>query len=158
MRKYKLLQGPSLILLIGSLASAQQPRPQPPPQMPGGGGDVFRDEIIANERARLDALKSGNPAALADSISDDAIFVDQQGRATKPEVAKNYAALQLKDYTVADLRFVPVSADGGLVSYTLDATGTRNGSDFTRRLYVSSVWVRSGRQWVCVFNQQTPAR
>ena len=75
MRKYKLLQGPSLILLIGSLASAQQPRPQPPPQMPGGGGDVFRDEIIANERARLNALKSGNPAALADSISDDAIFV-----------------------------------------------------------------------------------
>ena len=64
----------------------------------------------------------------------------------------------MKDYTVADLRFVPVSADGGLVSYTLDATGTRNGSDFTRRLYVSSVWVRSGRQWVCVFNQQTPAR
>ena len=158
MRKYKLLQGPSLILLIGSLASAQQPRPQPPPQMPGGGGDVFRDEIIANERARLDALKSGNPAALADSISDDAIFVDQQGRATKPDIAKNYAALRLKDYTIADLRFVPVSADGGLVSYTLDATGTRNGNDFTRRLYVSSVWVRSGRQWVCVFNQQTPAR
>jgi len=150
--------GIALIFLMGSLAPAQQPRPQPPPQMPAGGGDVFRDEIIAHERAGLDALKNGNPAALTGSISDDAIFVDAHGLAGKPEVAKNVADFQLKDYTISDVKFVPVSAEGGLIAYTLAESGVSHGKEFSTRVYVSSVWVRSGRQWVCIFSQETAAR
>lgn len=146
------------LILFASLAAAQQPRPQPPPQMPANGGDVYRDEIIAQERAGLDALKSGNLPAFADATSDDAIFVDPHGLAHKPEAVKNVADLRLTDYTMTDLRFVPVSAEGGVISYTLTEKGTSHGNEFSARAYVSSVWVRSAGKWVCVFSQETPAK
>ena len=142
------------ILLMGALGQPQQPRPP----MPAGGGDVFRDEIVAHERAGLDALKAGDLAAFSEATADDAIFVDSHGLATKPEVAKNVAGFQLKDYTMSGVRFVPVSADGGLIAYTLTESGTSHGKDFSARVYVSSVWLRSGGHWACVFSQETAAR
>jgi len=157
MRGLGVSKGVLPILLYGVLAGAQQPRPQPLPQMPANGGDVYRDEIIAHERTGLDALKSGDVAAFADATTDDAIFVDAHGLATKPQVVKNVSDLRLTDYTMADVRFVPVSAEGGLVSYTLTESGTSHGKQFSARVYVSSVWVRSGRDFVCVFSQETPA-
>jgi ketosteroid isomerase-like protein len=126
--------------------------------MPASGGDVYRDEIIAQERAGLDALKSGNLQAFADATSDDAIFVDPHGLARKPEAVKNVAGFRLTDYSMADLRFVPVSAEGGVLSYTLTEKGTSHGNEFSARAYVSSVWLRSSGKWVCVFSQETPAK
>jgi hypothetical protein len=157
MRGLGVTKGVLLILCCWVLAEAQQPRPQPLPQMPANGGDVYRDEIIAHERAGLEALKSGNVAAFAGATTDDAIFVDAHGLATKPQVVKNVSDLRLTDYSMADVRFVPVSAEGGLVAYTLTESGTSHGKPFSARVYVSSVWVRSGRDFVCVFSQETPA-
>ena len=59
---------------------------------------------------------------------------------------------------MTDLRFVPVSAEGGVISYTLTEQGTSHGAEFSARAYVSSVWVRSAGKWVCVFSQETPAK
>jgi ketosteroid isomerase-like protein len=157
MKGWGVTKGALPILFCGLIAGAQQPRPQPLPQMPANGGDVYRDQIIAHERAALDALKSGDVAAFAAVTTDDGIFVDAHGLATKPQAVKNVSDLRLTDYTMADVRFVPVSAEGGLVAYTLTESGTSQGKPFSARVYVSSVWVHSGRDFVCVFSQETPA-
>ena len=152
----------AVILLSGALGYAQEPRPQRPPPlppMPGNGGDVYRDEIIAREKAGLEAMKTGDLAAFAAATADDALFVDGHGVASKAEVMKHLAGFRLKVYTMSEVRFVPVSADGGLVAYTLTETGTSQGKEFAAKVYVSAVWQRiAGRQWVCVFSQETAAK
>jgi len=138
-------------------------RPEPLPQMPGNGGDVNRDGIIASARAALDALKSGDMDAYGASITDDAVFVDANGIMRKPEVLKSLAGVKVTSYTMSDVRFVPDSSDNGVVSYTLTETGTKDGKPFTAKMYVSSAWEGGGaggggRRFVCVFSQATPAK
>jgi len=144
-------------------AGAQGARPMRPgqqqalPQMPMNGGDVNRDEIVAQERAELEALKSGDVAKLGAALTDDALFVNSNGILRKPEMLKLLGDVKLKDYTMSDVRLVPVSPDNGVVSYTLTESGTRQGKAFSAKLFVSSAWVRNGRQFQCVFHQETMA-
>ena len=49
------------------------------PQMPMNGGDVNRDEIVAQERAGLEARKSGDVAKVGAALTDDAVFVRANG-------------------------------------------------------------------------------
>jgi ketosteroid isomerase-like protein len=143
---------------------ARGARPEPLPQMPGNGGDVNRDALIAAARASLEALKSGDVAGYEAMITDDAVIVGEQGLERKPDLVKRLADFQLKDYTISDVRFVPVSSDNGVVSYTLAESGVDHGKPFTAKVTVSSVWERGGGGgggrggYVCVFEQETPAK
>src|ERR1700689_5190530 len=85
--------------------------------------EALRDQIVAQERAGLDALKTGDLAAFAASTADDAVFVDAQGPASKAEVMQHTAEFRLHDYTMAGVKFVPLSKDSGLIVYTLTESG-----------------------------------
>ena len=49
------------------------------------GADSFRDQIVAQERAELDSLKTGDMTAFANLLADDAVFVDARGADGKAE-------------------------------------------------------------------------
>jgi hypothetical protein len=144
-------------------AAAQGARPMRPgpqealPQMPMNGGDVNRDEIIGHERAELEALKNGDMATVGAALTDDSLFVNSSGILRKPELLKQLGDVKLKEYTMSDVRLVPVSPDNAVVSYTLTESGTRQGKAFSAKMFVSSAWVRNGRQFQCVFRQETVA-
>ena len=130
-------------LLVVALCSAQQ---------------TLRDEIVAQERAGLDALKIGDVPAFAAALPDDAVFVDSHGAAGKDEVVKNVAGFRLTDYTMSDVRFVLLSPDSGLIVYQLAETGTSHGKEFTAKVHVSSIWARRAGKWKCLFSQETAAK
>lgn len=115
-------------------------------------------KIVAKEREELDALKSGDHKAFADLLADDATFLDSHGHGTKAEVVEHTADLRLLEYTVEDVRFVPLSAKSGLIAYKLMEKGTSGGKEFTAHSYASAVWAERGGKWVCLFSQETPAR
>jgi len=140
-----------LLLLAGIPAYAQSPRT-------ASARDALRDEIIAQERAELDSLKTGDMATFAGFLADDAVFVDDHGPADKPVIVKNTAEFRLKDYTMTDIRFVALSADSGLIAYRISETGSSHGKEFTAKVIVSALWVRRGGKWVCVFSQETAAK
>jgi uncharacterized protein (TIGR02246 family) len=140
-----------LALLTVGLGSAQQDAPK-------GSTDALKDEILAQERAGLDALKSGDLAAFANSTADDAVFVDAAGPAGKEQVMKNVAGFRLSDYSITDVQFVALSADSGLIVYRVTETGASHGREFTAKVIVSSLWVRRGGKWQCAFSQETAAR
>ncbi len=119
---------------------------------------ALRDQIAAQERAELDALKSGDIPAFGAFIAEDAIFADASGAANKAEVVKNIANMRLTDFAMTDIRFVALSPDSGLIVYRLAESGSSHGKDFTAKVMVSALWARRAGKWVCLFSQETPMK
>lgn len=120
--------------------------------------DALQQEIVAQERAELDSLKTGDIKAFANFLADDAVFVDTQGAAGKAEVVKNTTEFRLHEYTMTDVKFVPVSADSGLIAYRISESGTSHGKEFSAKVNVSALWLKRGGRWLCVFSQETAAK
>jgi ketosteroid isomerase-like protein len=146
----------AMVCLVATFVCAQTPKSAPADASPQP--DPLQEQIVAHERSGLDALKIGDLATFAASTADDAVFVDSHGPASKAEVVEHTAGFHLHDYTMSDVRFVPVSADSGLIVYTLAESGESHGKEFTARVYVSSLWIRRGGKWVCAFSQETGAK
>ena len=134
------------IVLAGALGHAQ------------GHAQELKDQIVAQERGGLEALKTGDIAAFGNTIAEDAVFVDASGPAGKAQVVKNVAGFRLKDFTMTDVKFVQLSADTGLIVYLMDETGTTHGKEFAAKVHVASVWSKRSGRWLCEFSQETAAR
>jgi hypothetical protein len=59
---------------------------------------------------------------------------------------------------MAAVKFIPLSADSGLIVYTLTESGASHGKEFTARVYVSSLWIKRDGKWLCEFSQETGTR
>jgi len=123
-----------------------------------GYAQNMREEIVAQERAGLEALKIGDIGAFGDSMAEDAVFVDSSGPAGKAQVVKNVAGFRLRSFTMTDVRFVALSADTGLIVYMLEESGTTHGKEFSARVHVASVWSKHSGKWLCEFSQETTAK
>jgi hypothetical protein len=117
----------------------------------------LEQQIVAKEREGLEALKSGNLELFGNLTSEDAVFVDSQGPATKAQVMKNVQNFRLVDFSMQDVKFVFISPTSGLISYKATEKGTSHGREFTAVVYVSSVWTLREGKWVCQFSQETAA-
>jgi len=118
----------------------------------------MEQQIVSKERQELDALKTGDLELFGNLTADDAVFVDEHGPASKAQILKNVAGFRITDYSMEDVRFVPISAKSGLISYKISEKGISHGKEFTAQVYVSSVWAERGSKWVCLFSQETPAK
>jgi hypothetical protein len=115
---------PSSLLLAGLVLAgcASQPS-QPPPA-------TLLDQIEGKERQGLEALKTGDLAVFEHSTADEAIFIDPHGLASKAEVMKNVAGFRLLDFSMDNVKLVPVSGNSGLIAYTLTEKGVSHGHEF----------------------------
>jgi len=120
--------------------------------------DSIEQQIVSKEREGLDALKTGDLERFGNLTADEAVMVDAQGPATKAQVLKNVAGFTLTEYSMEDVRFVPVSASTGLITYKITEKGVSHGKEFAAQAYVSSVWTKRGTKWVCLFSQETAVR
>ena len=139
-----------LILVSAAAVHAQQPVQ--------AAGDSFRDQIIAQERAELDALKTGDMTTFSNLVAEDAVFLDSQGPAGKAVIVQHTVEFRLHDYTMSGVQVVPASPDSGLIIYKIDETGTSHGKEFKASVYVSALWVKRGGKWQCAFSQETAAK
>jgi hypothetical protein len=118
----------------------------------------LQQQIVAKEREGLDALKAGNLEQFGNLTADDAVLVDAQGPASKAQVMKNVAGFNLTDYSMEDVRFVPLSAKSGLIVYKITEKGVSHGKEFAAQAYISSIWSDREGKWLCLFSQETAAR
>jgi ketosteroid isomerase-like protein len=125
---------------------------------PSADEEALRQQILSKEREELEAVKRGDSAAFANLIADDAVFVDPRGSAGKAEVVKNTADFKLIEYSMEDIKFVPVSATSGVVAYKLTEKGVAHGHEFSGQVHASALWLQRDGKWVCAFSQETPAR
>jgi ketosteroid isomerase-like protein len=145
--------GVSSALLVGPKATAADPSPAP--ALPDNS---LGQQILAKERAELDALKTGDFNAFGNLIADEAVFVDALGPASKAEVLKHTEGFKLTDYKIEDEKFLPISAETGLISYYVTEKGSSHGKEFTAHVYVSALWTKRANGWVCLFSQETAAK
>ena len=118
----------------------------------------LQEQVVAAERAGLDALKKGDVARFGDLTADEAVFVDDHGPATKAQVLQNVVGFTISDYSMDDVHFVRIAPDTGLISYKLTEKGNSHGRDFTAQVYISSVWTHRAANWLCLFSQETATR
>ena len=146
----KYFSTPIILALIGVFCigiSAQTP-----------AGDLLQQQIVQKEREELDALKNGDTQAFAALLAEEAVFLNSRGPSTKPEVVKHIADFKLLDYSIEDLRFVPVGSRTGLIIYKLTEKIAGQGREFTTQVRVSALWTERDGKWVCLFSQETPAK
>src|SRR5208283_1499806 len=94
----------------------------------------LQQQIVAKERQGLDALNAGNVDLFGDLTAEDAVFVDSQGPASKAQVLKNVAGFRLTEYSMEDVRFVPISPNSGLISYKITEKGISHGKEFAAQV------------------------
>lgn len=146
-----------LLLLAWSRISARPSSSLEVVDLHADQGSLER-QIVAKEREELDALKSGDVNRFADLTADDAVFVDAMGPASKAQVVKNVEGFTLSDYSMDDVRYVPLSSNSGLITYRIHEKGVSHGRPFEAQPYISSIWMKRKGKWVCLFSQETSAR
>ena len=144
------------VLLVGPRAVAIDPSPASP--SPTTEENSLGQQILAQERTGLDALKAGDFTRFGNLIADEGVFVDAQGPASKADVLKHTEGFKLTDYKIEDEKFLPISADTGMISYYITEKGASHGKEFTAHVYVSALWSKRGNDWVCLFSQETGAK
>jgi ketosteroid isomerase-like protein len=122
------------------------------------GENSLERQIVAQEQNGLEALKNGDLGRFGSLTAEEAVFVDEQGPATKAQVLKNVAGFKLTEYSMDDVKFVALSKNTGLISYKSTEKGVSHGEEFATQVYVSSVWTKRGGKWVCLFSQETRVR
>jgi len=120
--------------------------------------ESLQQQIVGKEREELEALKAGDHKAFANLLADEAIFLDPRGHGTKAEVVEHTADFRLLDFTMENVKFVPVGANSGIIAYKLTQKGNAPGHEFTSVAYASALWTKRDGKWVCLFSQETPAR
>jgi len=118
----------------------------------------LKDQIVAKEREELEALKSADYKKFAELIADDAIFLNPGGPGTKAQVVENSSHFKLLDFSMDDIRFLPLTANSGIVIYKLTQKASAGGREFTSVVHASATWVLRDGKWVSIFSQETPAR
>ena len=145
-------------LLPGQAKTAINASQSATAQDSGANMGSLEQQIVSKEREGLEALKVGDIEKFGSLTADDAVLVDAHGPATKAQVLKNVAGFTLTDYSMEDMKFVPIAANTGLISYKITEKGVSHGKEFTAQAYISSIWTERGNKWVCLFSQETVAR
>ena len=135
-------------LLMGNPKTAVAAVQSPPASNARTDQPSMEQQIVAKEREELDSLKAGDLKLFGSLLADDAVFVDAQGPASKAQVVKNVVGFRLSEYSMEDVRFVPISAKAGLITYKIIEKGVSHGKDFAAQAHISAIWAERAGQWV----------
>ena len=144
--------GSAALLAWPRAAAADPPAASPTPTT---AETSLSQQILSKEREELDAQKAGNFKAFENLIADEGVFVNADGPASKAEMLKRTEGIKLLEYGINGVKFLPISADTGLISYYITAKGVSDGKEFNAAVYVSALWKKRGDDWVCLFSQET---
>ena len=123
-----------------------------------GVAGTLEDQVVAQERAELECLKTGDMTTFASLLADDAVFVDARGADGKATVVEHTAAVRLHEYTMSEVKVIPISADSAMIVYKLAQRGSSHGKEFAGEVRASALWVKRSGKWQCVFSQETAAK
>lgn len=135
-------------LTAGLLFASQDQKPSP-----------LLGQLTILEKQILEALKNQNAGTLQSLLRDDYVEIAGPGpqRLSKMEVLKALPRLRITDYSMEDVRLLPLDRDAVLLTYKLTLKVVPGEQEyFANPAYVSSTWVRQETSWLSVFRQWSP--
>ena len=83
-------------------------------------------------------------------------WVGSGGYTTGAEYVRDVVAnVAIARYDLSDFQVVPISEAAGLVSYRARFVGTARGAALDVTIYVSTLWLWQGAEWVAIFSQDS---
>lgn len=114
------------------------------------------DILLALETNVWEATKNRDFATLRKLCAEDYVAILSDGsRLTLAEICLVLPFVEIKRYTLSDVRLVALGPDGAILTYQVDSAGTILGESFEERTRHSSTWVRRAGEWRNIFYQET---
>lgn len=118
---------------------------------------VSQTDIEAKEKQAWDAVKTKNADAFGAMISDDFIYVSDDGIYDKAGTLDGIKKGSTGDAVLSNFKFLPIDADAAAITYDVAWTGTHDGKTETVSMRASSAWAKRGGNWLVVYHQDTVA-
>jgi len=141
------------LLIFGLALASGQTNPAPAAKQL----TPFATQMIANEKALTDAVKSRDVEYLKRTFADDYVEAGSDGQLhDRGEVLGDAYETQLKEYTPYNIEVVALNDSSAVVTYDVIVGMVRYDEEIPRYQRISSVWVKQGEQWRLKFQQSTP--
>jgi hypothetical protein len=163
MRGWHICGGVAVILT--GLALAQQPRASAkaneskPPSAASPQPDV-KDVLESKVKAEWDAFKNRDKKAYGDLLSDDFIAVedDGDGARNKTHTENEVPASNIRNYTIAFFKFIPLVPDAAFVTYEITMEFSPKAAVRYKRVLITEIWIKRDGQWKARHYQETRVR
>jgi hypothetical protein len=118
--------------------------------------DVIRHVTKQEERV-WKAARDRNAKRFGELVPRDAIMIFRGGIVRQPEYLEGMAGRTVGHSEIRDMQgFMPNSKTVILI-YTTERLGSENGRKFPATPVIeSTTWIKRGKQWVAILNQETP--
>ena len=111
------------------------------------------DEVIARQKAVLEAIKKKDYDGFGNMLASDQIYVSSDGVYDKAENIKNVKEVDLTDVTFSDWKVLPLDKDAVVVTYTMTIKGQSKGRAIPSPLRASSALVDRNGKWLEIYHQ-----
>ena len=114
-------------------------------------------KVMQLERQVWKAAKSRNAKAFAKLVPADALMIFQSGIVTQPDYIATMPGRTLEQNRIENLRGYMPNSTTVILTYRTVRAGNYKGKSFPSTPVIeSTVWIRRGKHWVAVLNQETP--
>ena len=143
----------TVCLILLATASAR-----PPKQTPQAGPPA--KALEAKIRKAWEDYKAKNKDAFAAILADDFTEVEEEGNGfgDKKTILDEIDQFQINQYNLHDFKVKPVGADGALVNYLADYSGSYGGQPVDAKTAYGEVWVKRGNDWKLLYAQETKVK
>ena len=120
--------------------------------------EVTETNVIARERQTWEAIKAKSSKGLGSLMTDDYLYVSDDGIFDKQTTTKGVSQNNMKEATLSDFKMVIINEDAAVVTYLVLWQGTRDGKPLVTKVRASSALVKRGGRLLTAYHQDTAAR
>jgi hypothetical protein len=116
-------------------------------------------EIIRLEERVWKVAQERDAVRFAELVPADAVMIFQSGIVTQPEYLATMRERTISRYELRNIRGFMPNATTVVLCYEALRLGEQSGEAFpTNPVIESTTWVKRGKRWVAILNQETPIR
>ena len=141
-----------MLVLTSGVASAQDTNelvPTAPVLYETAPTSALDRLIIANERKLMDYVAKKDKAGFTSMVTPNATGLDAIAGAMKTsDFAAKLDQVSVTAWQISDEKVTWVDANTAVISYKWTGTGTFQGQKFASPVWASTVWAKTGDQWL----------
>lgn len=115
------------------------------------------ETVIRLEKRVWEIAQQRNAAEFKKLVPADAVMIFQSGIVLQPEYLATMNARTISRYEIREIRAFMPNPTTVILYYEALRLGEQNGTAFPSSPVVeSTTWIRRGKRWVAILNQETP--